>query len=90
MPQHKSAIKKVKTDEKRTLNNRAIRSRFKTEIKKLRNLIKEKKTDGLDTQLKKTISLIDKTRSKGVIHHNKSARIKSRLTKHVSNLLATS
>ena len=83
-------MKKVKIDKKRTAKNRMIRSALKTEIKKLRTLINEKETEELETQLKKTISIIDKTRSKGVIHRNKCARLKSRLTKHVNDLQAVS
>ena len=90
MPQHKSAVKKVKIDKTRTARNRTIRSRLRTEIKVLRTLIKEKNSDQLEAQLKTTISTIDKTRTKGIIHRNKSARLKSRLTKHANDILAVS
>jgi len=90
LPQHKSALKKVKVDKRRRARNRAIRSKLRTEIKRLRTLINGKETDLLEEQLKRTISIIDKTRSKGVIHRNHCARLKSRLTKHVNDLLSVS
>jgi len=90
LPQHKSALKKVKTDEKRKSGNKTIRSSLRTEIKKLRLMLNKKNTENLEAQLKTTIKLIDKTKTKGVIHRNNAARLKSRLTKHTNDLLAIS
>jgi small subunit ribosomal protein S20 len=88
LPQHKSATKKVKTDKKRNARNKMIRSGLRTEIKKLRTLMNEKKTENLQAQLKTTVKIIDKTKTKGVIHRNVAARLKSRLTRHTNELLA--
>jgi small subunit ribosomal protein S20 len=78
MPNHKSAEKRVRQNEKRRTINRGHRSKLRTGIKKLRTAI----DDGAGAQalLPETISLIDKAVQKGAIHKNAAARYKSRLT----------
>lgn len=86
MPNHKSAIKRVRQNEKKRLVNRANRSTVRTEIKKLRSAL----TAGDKTQsvelLGGTVSAIDKAVNKGILHKNTAARYKARLTGHVNNL----
>lgn len=84
MPNHKSAEKRVRQNEKKRNTNRANRSQLRTAIKKLRSSIST--GTGQETQdlLAPTISLIDKAVNKGVLHKNTAARHKSRLTKHVN------
>ena len=88
MPNHKSAIKRVRQNEKRNLINRGHRARLRTAIKKLRSAIAAH--DGATAQqlLSDTVSRIDKSVQKGAIHRNAAARYKSRLTKHVSAVAA--
>ena len=86
MPNHKSAEKRVRQNEKRRLINRSNRSSLRTQIKKLRAAL-----TGQDAQLSQqlltpTIALIDKSVNKGVLHKNTAARYKSRLTSHVNKL----
>jgi len=83
MPQHKSAIKRVKTSLKQNRRNVSYKSLMKTSIKKLRNT-----TDSelIKDDLKKTYSLLDKLSSKGIIHKNKAANQKSKLTKYANSL----
>jgi small subunit ribosomal protein S20 len=88
LPQHSSAAKKERRDKRFGIRNKMIKSRLKTEIKKIRNVLENKETKDLEPQLKKSISLIDKTKTKGVIHSNKAARLKSRLTKKANGLIA--
>ena len=77
MPNHKSADKRMRQNEKRRMVNRNNRGRLRTGIKKLRGAL-----EGGDagTLLPETISLIDKAVQKGVLHRNAAARYKSRLT----------
>lgn len=82
MPTHKSAEKRLKTNEKANIRNRAIKSRMKTLVKKTEALSDE-------TSLKETISFLDKAARKGAIHPNKASRIKSRLTRLVQKKAAT-
>ena len=89
MAHHKSAIKRAKQNEKRRMRNRAQRSRMKTAIKKVEEAIAGSSSEEALARLKEAISIIDRTASKGVIHKNKAARLVSRLTRKVNNLLAT-
>lgn len=79
MPNHKSAEKRVRQNEKRRNINRGHRSKLRTGIKKLRSAIEG---DGTNVQelLPETVSLIDKAVQKGALHRNAAARYKSRLT----------
>jgi small subunit ribosomal protein S20 len=79
MPNHKSAEKRVRQNEKRREINRGHRSRLRTGIKKLRSAI-EGDAAGAQALLPETISLIDKAVQKGALHRNAAARYKSRLT----------
>ena len=81
MPQHKSAVKRVRQNEKRRMRNVQKRSRMKTAIKKVKSA-PDKET--ASTELKNTISILDKMAIKGIIHRNKAAHIKSKLTRHVN------
>jgi len=54
---------------------------MKTAIKKVKSA-SDKET--ASTELKNTISILDKMAIKGIIHRNKAAHIKSKLTRHVN------
>ena len=84
MPNHKSAEKRMRQNEKRREINRGNRSRLRTEIKKLRASLTAGDQDQAQTLLPDTISTIDKAVQKGVLHRNAAARYKSRLTMRVS------
>lgn len=83
MPQHKSAIKRVRQNEKRRQHNRSRRSRMRTLITKV-----YESTDKDEAQefLKEATSYLDRMANKGLIHPNNVARKKAKLTKHVNNL----
>lgn len=86
MPNHKSAIKRVKQNEKRRAINRGNRGSLRTQIKKLRlALAGNNKTESQEL-LNPTVSMIDKAVNKGIIHRNTAARHKSRLTAHIAKL----
>ncbi|MCC5940092.1 MAG: 30S ribosomal protein S20 [Balneolaceae bacterium] len=83
MPQHKSAIKRLRQSKKRNEHNRARRSKMRTLVKKV------KSTDDkelAEKYLKDAVSLIDRLSVKNVIHPNNAARKKSQLTSYVNNL----
>lgn len=84
MPNHKSAEKRVRQNEKRRLINRSNRSSLRTSIKKLRAALAANNPEGLTELLPETISKIDKAVQKGVLHRNAAARYKSRLTARVN------
>jgi small subunit ribosomal protein S20 len=86
MPNHKSAEKRVRQNEKRRVINRNNQSRLRTQVKKLRSSLEGGDKQQSQDLLSPTISLIDKAVNKGVLHKNTAARYKSRLTVGVSKL----
>jgi small subunit ribosomal protein S20 len=88
MPNHKSAEKRVRQNEKRRVNNRSNRTRLRTTIKKLRAALTGSDANQSNELLPQTISTIDKAVQKGVLHRNAAARYKSRLTRRVNGVSA--
>ena len=84
MANTKSAEKRIRKSEKRRLMNRQTRSRMRTEIKRFKALLLEKKLDEARKILPRVYGVIDRTAQKGVIHRNTAARYKSRLTQHLN------
>lgn len=80
MPNHKSAEKRVRQNEKRRQINRGNRTKVRTYIKKVRAALDSGKADEIQSMLPDAISVIDKSVQKGVLHKNAAARYKSRLT----------
>ena len=76
MPQHKSAKKRVITNLKRQVRNRAAKSSLRSALRKYREMNAEDKK-GAYTALE---SDLDRAAQKGIIHKNKASRLKSRLT----------
>ena len=87
MPNHKSAEKRVRQNEKRRAVNRSNRGSLRTQIKKLRAALTAGDKAQSQELLNPTIALIDKSVNKGVLHKNTAARHKSRLTMHVNELV---
>lgn len=88
MANHKSAIKRNRQNERRNEANRRNRARLRTEIKKLRAAIEGGDAAEAKTLLTGTVSLIDKSIQKGILHQNAAARYKSRLTSGVNEMSA--
>ncbi len=84
MPNHKSAEKRMRQNEKRRMINRNNRGRLRTGIKKLRAALTGGDAATVQTLLPETISLLDRAVQKGVLHRNAAARYKSRLTARVN------
>ena len=83
MAHHKSAIKRIKTNEKSRQYNKNYRNEANTVIKSvLGSKSKKDSTENLNTAFK----LIDKLVHKNSLHKNKAAHQKSQLSKHVSSL----
>ncbi len=77
MPNIKSAIKRVKIEEKRNLRNRIVKSRMKTSIKSFDAAAAG--DNNLDELYRAAVSMVDKAASKGVVHKNMSDRKKAQL-----------
>lgn len=78
MPIIKSAIKKVRKDKLRTARNKKRELNFKSLVKKMR-------TSKSSKDLQAVFSALDKAAKVKLIHPNKSARLKSRLSKLISS-----
>ena len=78
MPNIKSAMKRVKVEERRAGRNRMIKSRLKTSLKKFDAAVAAGDSD-LQAVYRETVSMVDKAASKGVIHKNASNRKKAQL-----------
>jgi small subunit ribosomal protein S20 len=87
MPNHKSAEKRVRQNERRRVINRSNRSRLRTAVKELRTAL-EKDGKNAAALLPKTVSELDKAVQKGVLHRNAAARHKARLTTRVNRAAA--
>lgn len=88
MPRTKSALKQMRKSERRRLRNRAIKRALRTAIKKVKEGIGEKDLQKAQEALLKAIPLIDKAAAKGIIHRNRAACYKSRLSRQLNALKA--
>ena len=83
MANNKSSLKRIRSNDKKRLRNRFQHKTARNAVKKLKELTDRKEADVL---LKTVISMLDKLSKKNIIHSNKAANLKSKLTKHVSAL----
>ncbi len=83
MPNIKSAIKRVKVTQSKTLRNVMAKSELKTSIRKCKESV-EKNDANVAEVLKGTVKTIDKAAAKNLIHKNTAARRKSMLAKMVN------
>jgi small subunit ribosomal protein S20 len=88
MANHKSALKRIRQTEKRTLYNRMFISRARTLVKKARIAISGTDREAAINATRAAIRDLDKAARRGVIHPNNAARRKSRLQKQLNAMLA--
>lgn len=86
MANHKSALKRIRQNEKRNERNRHVRSTVRTFIKRVREAVAAKDKEIAQEALKAAVPVIDGAASKGVIHSGNASRNISRLTKLVNTL----
>ncbi|MBV4419958.1 30S ribosomal protein S20 [Clostridium tyrobutyricum] len=84
----KSAKKRIKVIETKTLRNKIIRSSLKTTIKKFLTAVENNNAEEAKVAYLASARSLDKAVSKGIIHKNKAARKKSRLAARLDNLSA--
>ena len=90
MANHKSALKRMRQNERRRLRNRHVKSTMNTYIKSFLESIESGDGNTAKERLKDTISYIDKAATKGVIHKKNASRKISRLTRKYNALTAGS
>ena len=83
MANHFSALKRTRQTETKTAVNRANLSRLRTQLRKLRTAVTSGDQSQASAIYNETVSLIDKSVKKGVIHRNTGSRYKSRLSARV-------
>ncbi|MBK7869401.1 MAG: 30S ribosomal protein S20 [Saprospiraceae bacterium] len=81
MAHHKSALKRIRQDERKRLRNRYYGKSTRTSIKKFRELSDKSEAEKF---LPKVISMIDKLAKRGTWHKNKAAHLKRSLMKHIN------
>ena len=88
MANHKSALKRIRSSERKRQRNRVFISRARTEIKQARTEIDGGNLETARAATLEAISILDKAANKGIIHPNNAARRKSRLMKKLATLEA--
>ena len=83
MANHKSALKRIRSNDKKRVLNRYQHKTTRNAIKKLREITDAKEAQAM---LPSVVSMIDKLAKKNVIHANKAGNLKSNLVKHVATL----
>ena len=83
MANHKSALKRIRSNETRRLRNRYQHKTTRNAMKKLRETTNKKEALKLFTEV---VSMLDKLSKNNIIHANKAANLKSGLAKHIAAL----
>ncbi|MEU0686057.1 30S ribosomal protein S20 [Streptomyces uncialis] len=82
----KSQIKRIKTNEKARLRNKAVKSSLKTAIRRTREAVAAGDVEKAAAAHREASRKLDKAVSKGVIHKNQAANKKSALASQVASL----
>ncbi|MCX8037380.1 MAG: 30S ribosomal protein S20 [Candidatus Sumerlaeia bacterium] len=90
MPNVKSAEKRVRTNEKRRLRNRAAKAALKTVLKRVAATAQSADADALKAAAQTAMRVIGRTKSKGIINRRRAARLQSRVQKKLNKALAAS
>ena len=83
MAHTKSSIKDLKRIKKRTIRNRALRSKMRTYVKKARTAVDKGTTDA-EERVSSACRVLDQMVTKGIIKKNNASRRKSRLMKRLN------
>jgi small subunit ribosomal protein S20 len=89
MANHVSALKRARQTEKKTEINRANKSHMRLALRTLRTALTSGDKTTLDATFRETVSSLDKSVQKGILHKNTASRYKSRLSARVKAATAT-
>ena len=87
MANHVSSLKRARQTERKTAVNRANKSRIRGSLRLLREAIAKGDVTRVNEQFKLTVSALDKSVQKGVLHDNTVSRYKSRLNARLKALV---
>ncbi len=83
MANHKSAIKRIRSNEAKRLRNKYQHKTTRNAVKRLKASEDKKEAQGMFSTV---VSMLDKLAKNNIIHKNKAANLKSKLAKHVASL----
>ena len=83
MANHKSALKRIRSNESKRVLNKYQHKTTRNAVRDLRASSDKKEAEGM---LLNVISMLDKLAKNNIIHKNKAANLKSKLTKQVATL----
>ena len=83
MANHKSALKRIRSNNAKRLRNKYQHKTTRNAVRDLRAIEDKKEAEG---KLSSVVSMLDKLAKNNIIHKNKAANLKSKLTKHVASL----
>lgn len=86
MANHVSSLKRARQTERKTAVNRANRSQVRGSLRALREALAKGDVKAAQTQFRETVSTLDKSVKKGVLHDNTVSRYKSRLNARLKAL----
>ncbi|HVJ08197.1 MAG TPA: 30S ribosomal protein S20 [Acidisarcina sp.] len=86
MANHVSSLKRAKQTVKKTEINRANKSVVRGSLRSLREALTKGDATAAQEQYRKTVSALDKSVQKGILHDNTASRYKSRLNARVKAL----
>ena len=88
MPNIKSAKKRALVTEKKSQQNKMIKSALKTQIKKFLAAVSAGDKDTATALYPETVSAIDSAVTKGILHKNNAANKKAKLAKKLASIAA--
>ena len=83
MANHKSSVKRIRQEKKRTLHNRYYAKTMRNAVRKLRAITEKEEALKLYPSVQK---MLDKLAKTNIIHKNKASNLKSKLACHISKL----
>ena len=83
MANHKSALKRIRSNNAKRILNKYQHKTTRNAIKSLREITSKKKAEKVFPSI---ASMIDKLAKRNIIHNNKAANLKSKLMKHIASL----
>lgn len=86
MPNIKSAKKRVKVITVKTLQNKMVKSRMRTVIKKFVAAVESGDKVAANAAYKLAVKTVDQVAAKGIIHKNAAAHKKSQFTKMLNSM----
>jgi len=83
MANHKSALKRIRSNEEKRLRNKYQHKTTRNAVRSLRSTTDKKEAEAL---FPKVVAMLDKLAKRNVIHKNKASNLKSKLAKQVAAL----